>query len=63
MLESHFLLLQVLAFEAGRRHKIRVNTISAGMPVSHLYAIMFLMNRIKVLPFLCHRLDKSSQVH
>ena len=24
-------LIQVLAFEAGRKHKIRVNTISAGI--------------------------------
>jgi hypothetical protein len=29
-------LIQVLAFEAGRKHKIRVNTISAGI-VSPLY--------------------------
>lgn len=27
----NYMLFQVLAFEAGRKHKIRVNTISAGI--------------------------------
>ena len=35
-----FLVFQVLAFEAGRRHKIRVNTISAGKPICYCFTVL-----------------------
>lgn len=31
---TFFFFLKVLAFEAGRKHKIRVNTISAGTTIN-----------------------------
>lgn len=33
------LLIQVLAFEAGRKHRVRVNTISAGTLINSVYRI------------------------